>query len=46
MNVALVAGFERVEVCTQWIFSGLSHRSFLEWSRRWRESMELNAKVR
>ena len=33
---ALRKAFERVQICTQWIFSGMGHRLFLEWSRRWR----------
>lgn len=36
MDEALTSAFERVERCTQWLFCGLSHRAFLEWSRRWR----------
>lgn len=33
--------FNRVEVVTQWIFSGMSHRLFLEWARRWKEDLAL-----
>jgi len=38
--------FNRVEVVTQWIFSGMSHRLFLEWARRWKEDLALAEKQR
>lgn len=43
---ALRLRFERVEVCTQWILSGTSHRSFLEWGRRWREDAMVAGRAR
>jgi hypothetical protein len=39
VGAALTERFQRVERCTQWIFSGTSHRTFLEWSRQWREEL-------
>lgn len=40
------ARFNRVEVVTQWVFSGMSHRLFLEWARRWKEDLALAEKQR